>query len=417
MKVKKGFGVLFICLGCMAAFIGIAAAVLPMIQNDQLRLVLSSFAIPDDNLLVNAMNAAMTYALRNCYLVMLVGAGVALLGVLLTVSAGKDEPERASAHGEARPQPRQTEPPAAWRTSKAADAAEHNPFAARMANDMLAYRAASRSSVPVNTFAPAVQKNTDETAAPADGSREEQPTYARVSPYARPVPVAAERQTYAPAREAEPIRSFYVRPEPVAAEGQPRASIPGAELIQSPYTRPEPVVAEGRTVGDVRDYTAPGRFDRGTAAPSGPALSGYAPSGPAYAPAETPAPADAPSAPSADTVPDYTAPGRSDRGAAAPSASAPSGYAPSGSAYALAETPSTAAPSPAPPAQAQPRQTPSVGWATPAEAGWRTPVPERAAGPAPSLTAPPTSLPDKAADAPPAPSVVRIKSTMGKHTL
>ena len=63
MKFRKTLGVLLTLLGCIAAFLGLAAAVVPLVSNAQLQLVLASFATPSRSLLVNAINQLMTFVL------------------------------------------------------------------------------------------------------------------------------------------------------------------------------------------------------------------------------------------------------------------------------------------------------------------------------------------------------------------
>ena len=93
MKARKAAGGLLFGLGCAAAFVGLLATVLPLIDNDQLRLVLSSFAMPSENGIVNAINAVMTYALHNCYAVLLAGLGAMAGGAALLLWK-EDAPER-----------------------------------------------------------------------------------------------------------------------------------------------------------------------------------------------------------------------------------------------------------------------------------------------------------------------------------
>ena len=80
MKFRKTLGVLLTLLGCIAAFLGLAAAVVPLVSNAQLQLVLDSFATPSRSLLVNAINQLMTFVLSHSLPV--------LLGGLLAASAG-----------------------------------------------------------------------------------------------------------------------------------------------------------------------------------------------------------------------------------------------------------------------------------------------------------------------------------------
>ena len=65
MKFRKTLGVLLTLLGCIAAFLGLAAAVVPLVSNAQLQLVLDSFATPSRSLLVNAINQLMTFVLSH----------------------------------------------------------------------------------------------------------------------------------------------------------------------------------------------------------------------------------------------------------------------------------------------------------------------------------------------------------------
>ena len=65
MKVRRTIGGALFGIGCAVTFVGILATVLPMVQNDQLQLVLSSFEMPSGNLIVSAVNGAMTYALHH----------------------------------------------------------------------------------------------------------------------------------------------------------------------------------------------------------------------------------------------------------------------------------------------------------------------------------------------------------------
>ena len=65
MKVRRTIGGALFGIGCAVTFVGILATVLPMVQNDQLQLVLSSFEMPSGNLIVSAimMGANIDYAI------------------------------------------------------------------------------------------------------------------------------------------------------------------------------------------------------------------------------------------------------------------------------------------------------------------------------------------------------------------
>ena len=93
MKVRRTIGGVLFGMGCAVTFVGILATVLPMIQNDQLQLVLSSFEMPSSNLIVSAINGAMTYALHHCYGVLLCGIVMMAAGMGILLS----RPRRRSA--------------------------------------------------------------------------------------------------------------------------------------------------------------------------------------------------------------------------------------------------------------------------------------------------------------------------------
>ena len=84
MKVRRTIGGALFGIGCAVTFVGILATVLPMVQNDQLQLVLSSFEMPSGNLIVSAINGAMTYALHHCYGVLLCGIVMMAAGMAMS---------------------------------------------------------------------------------------------------------------------------------------------------------------------------------------------------------------------------------------------------------------------------------------------------------------------------------------------
>ena len=97
MKVRRTIGGMLFGIGCAVIFVGILATVLPMVQNDQLQLVLSSFEMPSGNLIVSAVNGAMTYALHHCYGVLLCGLAAMLAGagLLLWGEKARRAPKRS----------------------------------------------------------------------------------------------------------------------------------------------------------------------------------------------------------------------------------------------------------------------------------------------------------------------------------
>ena len=202
MKFRKTLGVLLTLLGCIAAFLGLAAAVMPLVANAQLQLVLDSFATPSRSLLVNAINQLMTFVLSHSLPVLLGGllaasAGIAVLACMGPKSVRDDEtddrrPARFSEDVEKQA--------GLWRSERAKDVLPDNPFAAPSAEDGLAasqggWRGGSFQAIReerANAFAPAVQSHAASFSSVKSTER---------SPYQRPE--AQERSPYQ--RPEEPV--------------------------------------------------------------------------------------------------------------------------------------------------------------------------------------------------------------------
>ena len=204
MKFRKTLGVLLTLLGCIAAFLGLAAAVVPLVSNAQLQLVLDSFATPSRSLLVNAINRLMTFVLSHSLPVLLGGllaasAGIAVLACMGPKSVRDDEtddrrPARFSEDVEKQA--------GLWRSERAKDVLPDNPFAAPSAEDGLAasqggWRGGSFQAIReerANAFAPAVQSHASSFSSVKSTER---------SPYQRPE--AQERSPYQRPEEPEPF--------------------------------------------------------------------------------------------------------------------------------------------------------------------------------------------------------------------
>ena len=202
MKFRKTLGVLLTLLGCIAAFLGLAAAVMPLVANAQLQLVLDSFATPSRSLLVNAINQLMTFVLSHSLPVLLGGllaasAGIAVLACMGPKSVRDDEsddrrPVRFSEDVEKQA--------GLWRSERAKDVLPDNPFATPSAEDGLAasqggWRGGSFQAIReerANDFAPAAQSHAASFASVKSTER---------SPYQRPE--AQERSPYQ--RPEEPV--------------------------------------------------------------------------------------------------------------------------------------------------------------------------------------------------------------------
>lgn len=225
MKARRAAGGVLFGMGCAAAFMGLLATVLPLIANDQLRLVLSSFAMPSENGLVNAINAAMTYALGNCYMVLL--AGIAMMAVGVALLLWRDEPSRRRASRQ------KVEAPAYGGIKQPASHAqqskwpEPNPFADFSMQELLAPRAQPQPAGGTPSYAPPILPGT------ADA------LFQDASPYERP----AEKQAQEPAVSA-PAQAL-CDGEPIDEEDAfapvsvpPMAEITGQRIY--PGSRPMP---------------------------------------------------------------------------------------------------------------------------------------------------------------------------------
>lgn len=221
MKFRKTLGVLLTLLGCIAAFLGLAAAVVPLVANAQLQLVLDSFATPSRSLLVNAINQLMTFVLSHSLPVLLGGllaasAGIAVLACMGPKSVRDDEsddrrPARFSEDVEKQA--------GLWRSERAKDVLPDNPFAAPSAEDGLAasqggWRGGSFQAIReerANDSAPAVQSHAASFSSVKSTER---------IPYQRPE--AQERSPYQRPEEPEPFNrsddSFLSFPAPTVEE-------------------------------------------------------------------------------------------------------------------------------------------------------------------------------------------------------
>ena len=198
MKFRKTLGVLLTLLGCIAAFLGLAAAVVPLVSNAQLQLVLDSFATPSRSLLVNAINQLMTFVLSHSLPVLLGGllaasAGIAVLACMGPKSVRDDEsddqrPARFSEDVEKQA--------GLWRSERAKAVLPDNPFAAPSAEDGLAasqggWRGGSFQAIReerANDFAPAAQSHAASFASVKSTERSpyQRPEAQERSPYQRP---------------------------------------------------------------------------------------------------------------------------------------------------------------------------------------------------------------------------------------
>lgn len=223
MKARKAAGGVLFGIGCAAAFMGLLATVLPLIANDQLRLVLSSFAMPSENGLVNAINAAMTYALGNCYMVLLAGIAMMAVGIALLLwrdEAPKRKPPRQRGGAPAYEGITQPAPHA-----QQSEWPEPNPFADFSVQELLTPRAQPQPAGGTPSYAPPILPNT------ADA------LFQDASPYERPAEKQVQEQTV-PAQsrcDGEPIDKDDAS---APASVPPTAEITGQSIY--PGSRPMP---------------------------------------------------------------------------------------------------------------------------------------------------------------------------------
>ena len=219
MKFRKTLGVLLTLPGCIAAFLGLAAVVLPLLANAQLQLVLDSFAAPSRSFLVNGINRLMTFVLNRPLPVVLGGVLAAAVGIALLACTGP-KPRRSVDNEPSRPAPRFSEEvekqAGLWRPSRAENVLPDNPFAAPSMEDGLAagqggWRGGSFREIReerANTFAPAAQSHAAAFSSVKAAER---------SPYQRPL--SEERSLYQRPEET----SVQAVPPPEPAEPKPAA--------------------------------------------------------------------------------------------------------------------------------------------------------------------------------------------------
>lgn len=213
MKFARIFSNILFGLGCALAFAGLLALVLPMIENDQLQLVLSSLQMPSERFLVNAMSGAMSYAMAHCYGVMLTGAALTLGAALLMLWLGRlERAEFEKPYANARGKTRQDSAAVYYAAQEPAEL-EYNPFADLSVQELLKPRAA-----------------TDENVSPLPNWDAILPKTRNVeSPYARPVQNEAPPQLTSFERQIE-------TPEPAPSDGVPQGTESVAERVNAAET-------------------------------------------------------------------------------------------------------------------------------------------------------------------------------------
>ncbi|NLO84705.1 MAG: hypothetical protein GX096_04640 [Clostridiales bacterium] len=254
MKLNRFLSVFLFGLGCMFIFIGIAAAILPGIQNAQLQLVLSTFQMPADNFLVNIINHGMSYALQNSFLVMGIGGGLVFAGVVLMLIArpaqttavldNQRKPEAPQPSPKSASKQHKTEDVYQWRPTKIPQPVQSNPFADTSLSALLMPKSTDKqhatNASAIAVYTPIIQTNPQP---PFDSSS--------ATPYARPVMVSNPPSVQSIQQEPIPIApiksaSFDSNTIPMLLRDQTPAAIvqsvpkPAPQIIPPPQEQPKP---------------------------------------------------------------------------------------------------------------------------------------------------------------------------------
>lgn len=266
MKIRKVLGVFLTLTGCIAAFLGLAAIILPLVANVQTRLVLDSFATPSGNPAVNAMNAVMSFVLQNSYLTLFCGLAATLAGILLLLSDSRAEeeawneangssayrrPSETASGGEPewnRSRPAGENAPV-WRASRAERPEESNPFATYSAEDGLAIGRGWRGS-----FGEVMSSRGGSGFAPQSASAEplEEKREELLNAYQRPESAAVQESpaaspqvapVFEPQEEAAPQTLFPEEEAPLAAPAEESSPL-REEPTRTPAFAPAPKLYE-----------------------------------------------------------------------------------------------------------------------------------------------------------------------------
>lgn len=226
MKFRKTLGVLLTMLGCIAAFLGLAASVLPLLANAQLQLVLDSFATPSQSFLVNGINHLMTFVLNRPLPVLLGGVLAAAGGIALLACAGS-KPRRNPDEAFSRPAPRFSEEIESRRAFGGPD--RRKTFCRTIPSPPLPWRTVwpPRARRLAGRFLPGNTGGTGPTPSPRQ-RKAHAAAFASVkpderSPYQRPK-TQEPRSPYQ--RPEEPVRPAEPQPEPSENKPLPPSPLP-----------------------------------------------------------------------------------------------------------------------------------------------------------------------------------------------
>ena len=89
MKTFRILGAVFCVFGCIFALLGILSSILPLIENEQFKLIVNSFQETSADKLTNTLNAIVVFCLHSGYFLLFCGISLTVAGGLISSSAHK----------------------------------------------------------------------------------------------------------------------------------------------------------------------------------------------------------------------------------------------------------------------------------------------------------------------------------------
>ena len=96
MKSFRVMGSVFIVLGFFFALIGILSSLVPMIENEQFTLIISSFQETSPDALTNTLNSIVRFCLHSSYFLLLCGISLMVTGGLISSTARRKQNEETN---------------------------------------------------------------------------------------------------------------------------------------------------------------------------------------------------------------------------------------------------------------------------------------------------------------------------------
>ena len=89
MKAFRVIGAVFCVFGCIFALLGVISSILPLIENEQLQIIVNSFQEPSTDALTNMLNSWIVFCLHSGYFLLFCGISLTVAGGLISSSANK----------------------------------------------------------------------------------------------------------------------------------------------------------------------------------------------------------------------------------------------------------------------------------------------------------------------------------------